>query len=596
MVGSRQDWAGAVVEWRCRSEARALRQLAQGDIVFLGRVADLTGRHVAEAYADGGVEAAICHSDDVSFGLRDNQSGHVVCVRDRCGVHPLYYASRPGDVFAFASAIEPLLALPGIGRRLNRLKAAIYLHGPAYDGFDDTLTFFEGVYRLPAGHSLVATPGGVKVRRYFSYEHVEEFDELSPAELSEEFNRRFTTAIRKRAPGAGLLLSGGLKSAAIATVATSLLPPRQKLPCWSFVPVDPPGWQWPDDPRPAIASLSQRLSLEVHLVGWPDSRLLSGGDYYPEVREKPRWFYIREDEAAAMEGAERAGLTALMVGTGGQWLPIFRRPKALAWAALRSGDWTAIWRTAQRSSASLPRALARIAKHDILNPALTPLLPRWLGNRLLGSPEPLVLNAQRKLLRPAFLAETGATEWLQERMRRISTDFRENALWGMIRGQLQQHLENWALLGRCHGLEFRYPFLDTDVVDFCFRLPASYYFGGDPQRVLREAMRNVLPEPIRMRESRLSSVVDWAYRKVQLYPLERIRLEQLEKHSLLTTMLDLSQVRTALDQFPAEATVQHTLANKGYGAAAELLTPGGIATSVGHLWTFAQFLDHNGFA
>ena len=608
MAGVVSNSDGGGVDWSGEVQARLSHTLAllnSGDVIFPGgRVLSAAGgdgepvlgaQALPEAYRRDGAEATAWRWREFSFGLRDGRSGQVFCARDLSGVHPLYYCSRPGEFFAFASEVEPLLALPGMERRLNRLKAAIYLAaGAGWNALDASMTFFEGIHRLPPGHLLIATSEGVTVRRYASYQNVEELSDVSPAELSEELLARLRRAVHRRADGAGLLLSGGLKSASIAALACEGLAEGTKLQCWAFVPVDPPGWIWPDDPRPAIEELKRQHAIEVHPVGWKEWGMDDDDDYYPDMRQQPVWFYIREDEMAAMAGAEQVGLTALMTGMGGQWLPIFRRPPGLAWAAIRSGDWRAIVFDEQGGRRRTTREVARLIKNNFL----APLLSSGVCSRLGISPWSQGQTApieRRLLVRESFLAETGAAEWMHNRAGRLARDFRENAYEEATRGGLQLHLENWALLGRRHGLEFRYPFLDPEVVDFCFRLPASYHLGGDSQRVLREAMRGLLPEPIRTRRGRLASISDWPYRKMRLHALQRARLAELERHPLLSTMVDLTPIHQALDRFPSEAKLQETAARRGLKEAAGLVNPGGVPTTVEYFRSFAQFLDRNGF-
>lgn len=591
---------GAVSPWQASdwpANAAALTVLRAGEVVFPSSVNGIAsadndtvrriGAVIDRLGGEGGaVEAVAKAGCEHSFGFRDVRSGHTVCVRDLCGVEPLYYVSRPGDFFAFASEIEPLLALPRVQCRLNRLKAALHLSGPGVNALDASMTFFEDMHRLPPGHSLIATPRGVTVHRYVSFEQGEAFRGASDAELSEELLMRLRRAVRKGADKAGLLLGGGLKSAAIAALACEDRSMRNKLPCWTFWPEDVPGWTWPDDPRPQVDALSHQLPLQVHRVGWKGSRLERGEDYYPEIRERPVWFYLREDEAEAMAGAEQAGLSALITGMGGQWLPIFRPPHPLGWSAMRDGGWRSLFVDRERQKHRPVREIGRLVRDHLL----ASLLPAIGSTRA-----PDRRRDRRSLLRESFAAETGLAEWVRDRVATLSRDFRENAYREMAHGGLQLHLENWAMLGRAHGLEFRYPLLDREVVDFCWRLPASYYLKGESQRVMREAMRGRLPETIRTRKRRLAAIVDWPYRKVQLHPRQRSRLVELQRHPALSAMVDLAPIHQVLDQFPTESALRRAMMSGGLKAAADLVTPGGIPTTVEYYWSFARFLDRNGF-
>ena len=58
-----------------------------------------------------------------------------------------------------------------------------------------------------------------------------------------------------------------------------------------------------------------------------------------------------------------------------------------------------------------------------------------------------------------------------------------------------------------HSIESRVPFLDYRLVEFVLGLPDQYkLFQGVTKRVLRDAMANILPEPIRQRSDKLGFV------------------------------------------------------------------------------------------
>jgi asparagine synthase (glutamine-hydrolysing) len=96
-----------------------------------------------------------------AFGLWDARSRRLVLVRDRVGMKPLYYRLLP-DGIAFASELKALLEL---GRpNVDRSAIRDYLfHGyiPA------PKTVYEGVAKLPAGHSLTWEDGRIRIERYW---------------------------------------------------------------------------------------------------------------------------------------------------------------------------------------------------------------------------------------------------------------------------------------------------------------------------------------------------------------------------------------------------------------------------------------------
>jgi asparagine synthase (glutamine-hydrolysing) len=74
-------------------------------------------------------------------------------------------------------------------------------------------------------------------------------------------------------------------------------------------------------------------------------------------------------------------------------------------------------------------------------------------------------------------------------------------------------LRNFDRCSMAHGIEVRMPFMDWRLVCYAFSLPEeSKVGGGFTKRVLREAMRGIMPESLRTRRSKIgfnSPLPEW---------------------------------------------------------------------------------------
>ena len=69
---------------------------------------------------------------------------------------------------------------------------------------------------------------------------------------------------------------------------------------------------------------------------------------------------------------------------------------------------------------------------------------------------------------------------------------------------LPRILRNFDAYSMGHGVEVRMPFLDWRVVCYAFSAPdASKVGGGFSKRLLRESMRGIVPEPLRVRRDKV---------------------------------------------------------------------------------------------
>ncbi len=98
-----------------------------------------------------------------AFALYDMENKTLFCARDHFGIKPFYYYYNDGT-FMFASEIKAFLDHPKFVKKFNESLIAPYL---SFSFTPTTETFFEGVKRLDAGHSLTYKKGNMELKRYF---------------------------------------------------------------------------------------------------------------------------------------------------------------------------------------------------------------------------------------------------------------------------------------------------------------------------------------------------------------------------------------------------------------------------------------------
>ena len=124
---------------------------------------------------------------------------------------PLYYAHLADGSLYFTSEIKAILAAGAVRASVNMGMLPDYLANHAPSG-DETM--FEGVRRLPAGHSLRWKDGRITIERYWdiSFDQAVE-DTRTDAAIVAEYGERLREAVRLRLMAdvpLGTLLSGGI--------------------------------------------------------------------------------------------------------------------------------------------------------------------------------------------------------------------------------------------------------------------------------------------------------------------------------------------------------------------------------------------------
>ncbi len=155
-----------------------------------------------------------------AVAIWDARRRRLVLARDRYGIKPLYYR-HVGDELRFASELR---ALPRGEIDLDALEAFL-----AFNSIPAPYSIFRDVRKLPAGHVLVWENGAVTLERYArpGPATTDELRDGDEAELVEELRARLRDSVRAHLLAdvpVGVLLSGGVDSAALAALAAQETP------------------------------------------------------------------------------------------------------------------------------------------------------------------------------------------------------------------------------------------------------------------------------------------------------------------------------------------------------------------------------------
>jgi len=117
-----------------------------------------------------------------AFALWDSRRKKLFMARDRFGEKPLYYGVFSGKLF-FASELKALLAHTDVETRINFAALRQYL---AFDYVPAPLSIYQGIFKLPAAHSLTLENGEIKIERYWNLSFQKRQPTSSVGEAAEE--------------------------------------------------------------------------------------------------------------------------------------------------------------------------------------------------------------------------------------------------------------------------------------------------------------------------------------------------------------------------------------------------------------------------
>jgi asparagine synthase (glutamine-hydrolysing) len=503
---------------------------------------------IVAAYQKWGEECPQYFLGDFVFAIWDIEKQNIFIARDHFGVRPIYYHHRQ-KIFAFASEIKGLLALDDIPRKLNEVRVADFLV-PLFD--DKEITFYEDIYRLPPASSLVISRDKFRIWSYWSLDHVSETQLGSDDDYKEAFLELFSEAVQCRLRSAypvGSMLSGGLDSSSIATVARNYLAQNERLPLHTFSAIFDTVTEC--DERAYIHPILEQGGFEPHFLHadqispltdverilWTQdaaffspNRFMHWGMYKLANQQQVRVLLDGIDGDTTISH----GLTRLIeLALSFQWGTLNNEVKAIS---KRSGQskWF-VWRVG----------------------VLKPLIPKNIYDRwrtIRGKPVSFGISnptinpefAQRVNLDGRF--EIQRQDWLK--LDRKERDVHQRQLeWGLA----TFFLEGLNKAASALSVEPRYPFFDKRLVELCLSLPSAYKLHrGWTRWILRSSMQDILP-----------AKVQWRKRKTSLGPnFTRgfLKYDKPQIDKLITE--DDSKLDVYLDRKALQASYQRYLNSK----------------------------------
>ena len=414
-----------------------------------------------------------------AIAIWDTNKQELVLVRDRFGIKPLFYSVR-GNRIAFASEAKAILSVFNEEREIQQQELAGFLHGVSPDCSDRT--FFKNIFQILPGNICTIHRETIHTEKYWLFEPG---TEIARPDAEEAFLALLDDAVRLRLRSdipVGAMLSGGLDSSSVALLAAAQI----TTPMQTFsLQYDDPAC---NESHYAEMVLQENKLLLPHFFQPPSTHLL-------ETIRSTTWHHdapcpSRGRYAAwhLMQDTSRH-VKVILTGEGSD--------EILAGYGRFILD--AMWDRWQLESA--PFSVIKQELHDLTG--VTGMsIPHFLKRRIRQRFFPSELPAADVLTSEARKAykKAGAMEFKKPYRSRLN-----NALWHEFTDQgLPEILHHFDASTMAFGIEGRAPFLDHRLVELMFRLPFNEKIrDGWTKSLLRRAMRNILPEPVRLRRHKL---------------------------------------------------------------------------------------------
>ncbi|MCY4228531.1 MAG: asparagine synthase-related protein [Gammaproteobacteria bacterium] len=436
------------------------------------------------AYEHWGEDCPLHVYGDYAFAIWDSRRNQLFCVRDALGIRPFFYSHIPGRIFAFASDIAALLALPEVDDELDEEYVVSYLMAVMQER---EATFFREVRTLLPGHVMTVHDGTLHMSRWWHPENVPDVHLDSDEDYERGFVDLYSLSVRHRirdVPSVGIHLSGGLDSSSVAVLAArELRDSKQQRPhmfCWH----PPPGdhlTEAEENEYRLIRSVCRQENLKARYHALSTESILDILER--DIVRFPDSSGTLIHESLVQKSAADLGVAVMLSGWGGDEVCSCRGFDYFD-ELLRIGNLVRLFRETGilsiRTWRILVSAILRLSKHS-------------------GAVRYAVafFRGEMPSLNRSFIDAAMARKYPKRREAAHGRSVRDTQLKRLDQGHLERRMEDWTSSGAKKGIEYRYPLLDRRLIEFVLGLPPEQFRAEKRTRwFFRRSLRSVLPPEI----------------------------------------------------------------------------------------------------
>ena len=450
---------------------------------------------IIAAYLKWGIDCVQKFNGMFAIAIYDRKSDEIYLVRDRIGKKPLYYWQK-NDGIVFASELKPIMAFPGFPKEIRREVLSRYLYQQYINAPD---TIFKNVYKLEPGAILRFKAGEISKWKYWDIKQVYQVQVSNRINSYEEAKEGLKELLKKSVSARmisdvplGAFLSGGYDSSLVTAIAQE----HSDIPIKTFSIGFHEEKYTEAKYAKAVAEYLGTNHTELYI---DEKEMFDLVDSIPKYYDEP---FADSSQIATMlvSGLARKYVTVALSGDGGDeffcgynvyenvrqaqkldmlggmvdgicHLPILKQLRVEDRLPFKvrviAGNRNKESKTQFGAGNYIVKALAMVKKS--------------------GSDDGILTDADA-LVPVHYLVESkyGVKDW---QIRRMLLDM-DTYLPGDILCKVDRASMKYSLESRC-------PILDTDVMEFSYRIPHEFkYKDGDKKHILKDIAYDYIPKEL----------------------------------------------------------------------------------------------------
>jgi len=439
-----------------------------------------------KAFKKWGLQCANHLNGDFAVVLIDEQQKQVHLFRDHIGARPLAYHFN-GKRLIFASN-EFGLAKSGLFPLSLSEKTAVKRVFTLWGNYP--LTVFNSIYKLTPGYIGLFSRKNKKIKKYWKPERIKTNKNLTYEDTIALLREKLIQATMSRVSDGkiGVHVSGGMDSTGLACILADYLDDKSRIT----------GYSWtPENYNERYGNqIDERLSIEAFVKDkHVPIRYLQNESYERAKGSIVPDFEIQHIEQPIMRTASQNGDSIIFSGWGGD---------EFVSLSLRSTFGHLFFRFKWLTLLSFVK---KLGIKDSLWRFRIEVLPLLIPFRMIYVYQPFKWSNISYFSLP-FSIRNSFRILFHKRKGSFSILGRKQFMLNLIKlYHLPDRMDAWSMNAEKVGIEYRYPLLDKELLEFWFSIPIEYTYRGFEKRILyREALRGILTENIRIKTKKNEGV------------------------------------------------------------------------------------------
>lgn len=499
---------------------------------------------ILASYQEWGEQCLAKFNGMWAFAIYDQKNDIVFASRDRLGVKPFYYYKNDEEI-VFASEIKALLAHPRIKPEPNEKIIRDYLAGGLVNHTRET--FFQGIQELPPGHYLIVQKSKVESRKYWDIQDAKADIPETESEQIKHYRELFLDAVKIRLRSdvpIGTCLSGGLDSSAIVMVIDKMMQESggvkqigaiQK----TFSAVYKDRNALYADESEFIREVTEATHAESFFIYPSGADLAHDIDKLCKTQDEP---FASTSMYAQNQVFKLVGQNQIKVVLDGQGSD-----------ELLGGYHTFVDSYFEELIAAGKfglfirelKAFSRNQKKNWLKVGWSFWTKNYLAKfaKAVFGVKDFANRPEYEIFEPEFLMKYRLPKFDSN----IANPFQAKSYNLLNHKMLPGYLRYEDRNSMAYSVESRLPFLDYRLVEYTFNLPSAVKFkNGQTKWILREALKDILPEKILARHDKMGFTVPEVYwmkndlrdKIIEVFKSERFNRRGLTKPGAATKLFE----------------------------------------------------------